>query len=552
MSWLLDARGDPAHACCRHVLLPDGQRGPLCPAHWNPKIHPGTQAPPAACLCNKSLSVKSPACASAPQVPCEVAGGCLAPGLPDRAFERYNATSGAGTCWGVALAAFCPRGGEHPFCAKQCYASSDFAPCVAPAAAFPAAADLRGLFADFVRAECPVDPSDASCAVCGMHYRADLANLSLAALHLRGAPVPPEEPRADPAAVSAMRFMAYHAPLRSQHDYVAALQYAYKLADDLSQRLNLSVAPYSVFYVFFEQYVGIEAAAMQVSVLALGVVALVVCGLLRSVSSALLVLVTAVAVELALVGAMGLGGVKLNALSTVNLVAAIGISVEFSVHVVHGFAHAQGSREQRALQAMRGVGSAVVSGIAVTKLLGVSVLGLASSRIFIVYYFRMYLTLVAAGCFYGLLVLPVLLSLFGPENLAPSSAHGHETAAPGNDDDIVGAPALAPAANPPGAGGYTSPLKLRNRKQLGPHAGNAGAHIPGLAAGAGPAEAGGHSDCAQTLATAEEDDGAKLSSAAAVTAAGAEGAEGAAAGSDAAAKPEAVEPPPTTDDGNMS
>ena len=485
-------------------------------------------------------------------MPCEVAAGCLAPGLPDRAFERYNATSGAGTCWGVALAAFCPRGGEHPFCAKQCYASSDFAPCVAPAAAFPAAADLRGLFADFVRAECPVDPSDASCAVCGMHYRADLANLSLAALHLRGAPVPPEEPRADPAAVSAMRFMAYHAPLRSQHDYVAALQYAYKLADDLSQRLNLSVAPYSVFYVFFEQYVGIEAAAMQVSVLALGVVALVVCGLLRSVSSALLVLVTAVAVELALVGAMGLGGVKLNALSTVNLVAAIGISVEFSVHVVHGFAHAQGSREQRALQAMRGVGSAVVSGIAVTKLLGVSVLGLASSRIFIVYYFRMYLTLVAAGCFYGLLVLPVLLSLFGPENLAPSSAHGHETAAPGNDDDIVGAPALAPAANPPGAGGYTSPLKLRNRKQLGPHAGNAGAHIAGLAAGAGPAEAGGHSDCAQTLATAEEDDGAKLSSAAAVTAAGAEGAEGAAAGSDAAAKPEAVEPPPTTDDGNMS
>ena len=246
---------------------------------------------------------------------------------------------------------------------------------------------------------------------------------------------------------------------------------------------------------------------------------------------------------------MGLGGVKLNALSTVNLVAAIGISVEFSVHVVHGFAHAQGSREQRALQAMRGVGSAVVSGIAVTKLLGVSVLGLASSRIFIVYYFRMYLALVAAGCFYGLLVLPVLLSLFGPENLAQSSAHGHETAAPGNDDDIVGASGLAPAANPPGAGGYTSPLKLRNRRQLGPRAGNAGARMAGLAAGAGPAEAGGKSGCAQTLATAEEEDGAKSSSAAAVTDAGAEGAEGAAAGSDAAAAPEAVEPPPTTDDG---
>jgi hypothetical protein len=41
---------------------------------------------------------------------------------------------------------------------------------------------------------------------------------------------------------------------------------------------------------------------------------------------------------------------------------------------------------------------------------------LAHSRIFIVYYFRMYLALVAAGCFFGLLVLPVLLAIFGPAN----------------------------------------------------------------------------------------------------------------------------------------
>jgi len=65
--------------------------------------------------------------------------------------------------------------------------------------------------------------------------------------------------------------------------------------------------------------------------------------------------------------------------------------------VVHAFAQARGTRRERALEALRGVGAAVVSGIAVTKLLGVCVLGMAHSRIFVVYYFRMYLTLVAAG-----------------------------------------------------------------------------------------------------------------------------------------------------------
>ena len=62
----------------------------------------------------------------------------------------------------------------------------------------------------------------------------------------------------------------------------------------------------------------------------------------------------------------------------------------------------------------------------------VCILGLAHSRIFIVYYFRMYLALVAAGCFFGLLVLPVLLAIFGPNkpvDAAPVS-HAAPTHAP--------------------------------------------------------------------------------------------------------------------------
>ena len=76
----------------------------------------------AECRCNNTLTFASQACPSAPASPCAVAGGCLAPALPDSAFLKYNATSGVGKCWGVRLGMLCPEGGERPFCAKDCYA----------------------------------------------------------------------------------------------------------------------------------------------------------------------------------------------------------------------------------------------------------------------------------------------------------------------------------------------------------------------------------------------------------------------------------------------
>jgi hypothetical protein len=428
VGWLLDSRLDPSSACCRRLISLDGSLGPICPAHWNPKAH-GGQTPPAECACNRSLTCNSPACPTAPQVPCDVPAGCLTPNLPDTYFLKYNGTSGVGKCWGVRLKALCPLGGEAPFCARECYAKYGHyaAPCVSAEAVFPSGDEVNELLGAFLNSDCPTDPADAHCPLCGQHYRSDLSKLYRSHLSNLSSPLVYTEAEAEAEAggggggVRAARFMSYHAPLRTQTDFIEALQYAYKLAEDMSTVLGLTVTPYSVFYVFFEQYVWMEEAAMRVSALGLTAVFVIVGVLLRCRSSALLVLLSVVGVEVSVVGAMGVLGIKLNALSTVNLVAGIGIAVEFSVHVVHAFASAHGSREERALHAMRGVGGAVVSGIAVTKLLGVCVLAMATSRIFVVYYFRMYLALVIAGCFYGLVVLPVMLSIFGPLNTSPAA-----------------------------------------------------------------------------------------------------------------------------------
>ena len=63
---------------------------------------------------------------------------------------------------------------------------------------------------------------------------------------------------------------------------------------------------------------------------------------------------------------------------------------------------------------MKSAGASVLTGITLTKLVGVSVLAVAPSMLFRVYYFRMYMATVAVGAFQVCLCLFVLLRLFRP------------------------------------------------------------------------------------------------------------------------------------------
>ena len=201
-----------------------------------------------------------------------------------------------------------------------------------------------------------------------------------------------------------------------QEDFISAVAAAYALASAVAAGLGPSahVGVYSPFIVFFEQYLTVWTATAVASLGALIALFLTTLALLGSPRAALAVLATAVGVLTSLLGCMVLGDVRLNALSLVNLVASVGISVEFSVHVTHAFLLAKGCRSARAVKAVQGVGGVVLNGIVVTKVLGVSVLALAKSRIFVVYYFRMYLALVCVASLHGMLLLPALLSVWGP------------------------------------------------------------------------------------------------------------------------------------------
>ncbi|XP_013629550.1 PREDICTED: Niemann-Pick C1 protein [Brassica oleracea var. oleracea] len=217
--------------------------------------------------------------------------------------------------------------------------------------------------------------------------------------------------------IQASEFRTYHTPLNTQGDYVNSLRAAREFSSRMSNLLKIEIFPYSVFYIFFEQYLNIWTVALTNLAIAIGAI-FVVCLLITSSawSSAIIVLVL-VMILADLMGVMVVLGIQLNAVSVVNLIMSIGIAVEFCVHISHAFLMSNGNREQRARKALETMGASVFSGITLTKLVGVMVLCFARSEIFVVYYFQMYLALVIIGFLHGLVFLPVILSLAGPPQI---------------------------------------------------------------------------------------------------------------------------------------
>jgi Niemann-Pick C1 protein len=170
--------------------------------------------------------------------------------------------------------------------------------------------------------------------------------------------------------IVASYFMTYHTPLKSSADFIGATREARNIAKNITQTIverwpaargQVDVYPYSMFYVFYEQYNTLVWDAVLQLLLSLAAIFLVTAALLGlDPWSAGMITITITMILIDLLGLMYWWQIDFNAISLVNLVMAIGISVEFCSHLVRQFALSiQTSRVERAKAALATMGSSV-------------------------------------------------------------------------------------------------------------------------------------------------------------------------------------------------
>lgn len=189
---------------------------------------------------------------------------------------------------------------------------------------------------------------------------------------------------------------------------------ALKLLVDTLDASTIDCVAYSMDLVIWRMYAILSAEVLMNLATAVTIAFVVLTLFLHPAAVVAVVLIVAlVGVDLA--AGITLFNYTLNPITLGALTISVGLSLDYSAHIAHAFVGAHGTRKDRAKTALSKVGKAVVNG-GTTTFLGLFVLYFGPADAFRSFA-GLFMYMVALGEFHGLVVLPVILSLVGPETV---------------------------------------------------------------------------------------------------------------------------------------
>jgi predicted RND superfamily exporter protein len=212
------------------------------------------------------------------------------------------------------------------------------------------------------------------------------------------------------------RFIARHIDMPDTEQQKDALNEI----EDWYNKQDLTFFCFAGWYPVYDQYRIIASELIKTFAMCLVAVLIVsVVVLIHPISMAMMVFVLGMIFTM-LLASLNMWELQLNAVSSICLVMSIGLVVDYSAHIMHNFVMQPSirTRDERVVLTLGEMGPSVGLGC-LSTFLAIVPLALARSQIFRIF-FKCFVGIVVVGASHGLIFVPALLSVMGP-NLRKSN-----------------------------------------------------------------------------------------------------------------------------------
>jgi len=221
----------------------------------------------------------------------------------------------------------------------------------------------------------------------------------------------------DNKTIQASRFFLQSGRIKDATEEVKLLHTLRKIADSAPFKVTI----FHPYFSFFDQFAQVTRTTIECITACIMCMTIITIIFIPDKRSIIWVTFTIISVELGIVGFMALIGIRLDVISMIVIIMGIGFSVDFSAHISYhyltaGTDMAPSIRVEHCLYAL---GPPIVRG-GLSTILGV--IGLYFHPSYITETFAtMIFLIILLGTVHSLLLLPVLLSLFGPGSSSKGS-----------------------------------------------------------------------------------------------------------------------------------